>query len=867
MKELFTWRDVQDQVDGSNEKPWIRASADTTTLRIECLPGQAAECSRVLTDIIPSFEAETNSVRLAGLPSNQRKLIVEIIEDADVAPVVTIERPLWTNRTAELKPPAAPLKSKVCAFYSYKGGVGRTTAVVAMLAEILHQHPTSRVLVIDADFEAPGLTWLLKPPTEDGFSYIDALSLLHDADDWKRDALPLIADCVRLGSATLEIPDGRRDFWFLPAVRSVDQLFKMPIRPEQVVRARGRAWLMADFLFELSQTLKFDVVLVDMRTGITEFSSPLLLDPRVEKILVTSCNAQSVRGTVETLRRVQKAHPSSEKPEVIVSLVPPDSGELFEKISTDIIDVFNDQPPTGGDSVGSQLGIHRSDFAQELLHFESLDDFALKRLSGTQLGKKVAPDLVERLVDISDSVPAREDAGVSAAITPKDVAEAAKKLEFAEQNSEVGLLPIPALRKLLEVPTGRLPIANVIGAKGAGKTFAWGQLVLAKRLLKFSQLVSTTHEVRDAQIFPLLAPTSLSPHLADQVRALEEQVVGSRESRLTRFALKDQVERSDTSCEPFDFWLCAIADRLGLPVPAGNNAREKLRSVFSQVEPILLIVDGLEDALQVTVGTGLTEPQKKILRYLLQDFPSILRESGVDNIGLVVFVRRDLAALAIRQNFGQFEALHRDTTLTWTPADALRLPLWLLARLGWDTKLPSVATASYDELRKALFAFWGEKMGGKREAFTDEWVIATLSDFNLVLQARDMTRLVRYAAENHGIRSFPIPHTALRNAVPSVSQEKIAELGKEVAALESIFSRLQGHAINLKVIPFSPTDVGLSAEEVVFMQQLGLLAPSDEPDKLFMPEIIRHGLGFKLANRGRARVLALYREARQRRQS
>lgn len=66
-------------------------------------------------------------------------------------------------------------------------------------------------------------------------------------------------------------------------------------------------------------------------------------------------------------------------------------------------------------------------------------------------------------------------------------------------------------------------------------------------------------------------------------------------------------------------------------------------------------------------------------------------------------------------------------------------------------------------------------------------------------------------------------------------------------------------------MPFAPEDVGLSAEEVVFLQQLGLLSHSTGIDKLFMPEIICHALGFKLANRGRARVLALYREARQRR--
>src|ERR1700733_3452447 len=51
--------------------------------------------------------------------------------------------------------PQEPSRGRICTFYSYKGGVGRSMAL-ANVAVLLSQWG-SRVLVVDWDLEAPGI--------------------------------------------------------------------------------------------------------------------------------------------------------------------------------------------------------------------------------------------------------------------------------------------------------------------------------------------------------------------------------------------------------------------------------------------------------------------------------------------------------------------------------------------------------------------------------------------------------------------------------------------------------------------------------------------------------------------------------------
>ena len=87
-----------------------------------------------------------------------------------------IAKQAWTNKTLGNPPWTQELvdrghKPAVVAFFSFKGGVGRTTALAATALTLArHGH---RVAIVDLDLEAPGLATIFSPDTSDNFGAVD----------------------------------------------------------------------------------------------------------------------------------------------------------------------------------------------------------------------------------------------------------------------------------------------------------------------------------------------------------------------------------------------------------------------------------------------------------------------------------------------------------------------------------------------------------------------------------------------------------------------------------------------------------------------------------------------------------------------
>ena len=873
---IYTWRDVDERLKSIGSPPWEAFDVDTSTLTFGLAQQQAdLDVHRALSDCFgAAFDPVRSQLNLVSIPSHPRTLDVVIKHGAtDVQNGVAVARPLWSSRAPVTPPPVDEAAPIVSAFYSYKGGVGRTTVAVAVLGEILTTRPEARVLFVDADLEAPGLTWLLQG--EEELSLLDALAIVHDAHDWREEALPVLAGLLESSRQSLELPVGRREFYFLPAMRSIAQLFAQPITFENVMRGRSRAYVIGDMFLALAQTMRLDAVLIDMRAGITEFSSPLLLDPRVTSVLVTSCNQQSVRGTLETLGALNDRLPSAARDAaVVITMVPPDSGSLAQDIAEQLFEALKEPPNAGAntpiieDVVGeSQWLGHEVQFAQELLHFDSFQDLVARRIPGTTLGKTVAPALVERFMPRVARSPARDIIAAASPPSYERVHQKAHQLEFAEQNALLGLLPIPALRKLVELPPGRLPAAVILGQKGAGKTFAWGQMVLSERWAAFRAVIVASTEASapsDALIFPLLHPKSLKDELNERVKSVEEAVLRGRDHRWDSLDLSEAMDRVTDADGGIGFWLRATAARLGLEESATESVRSLEAALVKLDCRVILVIDGIEDALQPSPGQALPDRQRKLLRGLLQDLTTRIRELNSTYLGIVTFVRRDFAMEAVAQNFRQFEALHRDFAIHWSPTDTLRLPVWLCEQVGWYLLPPGTtpSTASIDELSAALHPFWGERLGGSREAYTNEWVIAALSDLQGRIQARDLVRLIRFATMNGGATAnWPLPASKIRDALKPCAELKISELEAEVRQLGPILGKLRNAPASQRSIPFNPSSLKLNATETGFLEDQGLITKLGEKDEYYMPEIIRQGLGFDLQGGRRAKVLALYRAA------
>ena len=186
------------------------------------------------------------------------------------------------------------------AFYSYKGGVGRTL-LVANAARFLGMLG-KRVVALDLDVEAPGLHYKLgRPPEPSGVATFTggAVPYLVETAKGAKNPPPLKEHMVELA-----LPEGaagwlrlmpagsapRKEYW-----NALKQL-KERLRFDDP-NGRGLAALL-DLHARIQDELKPDYLLIDSRTGVTELGglATTALADCVVCLLVA--NAESVDGTV-----------------------------------------------------------------------------------------------------------------------------------------------------------------------------------------------------------------------------------------------------------------------------------------------------------------------------------------------------------------------------------------------------------------------------------------------------------------------------------------------------------------------------------------------------------------------------------------
>lgn len=191
-----------------------------------------------------------------------------------------------------------PVKRVV--FYSYKGGVGRTTALIQTAFQLTRAG--KRVVLVDMDVEAPGLQSLLPP--EDGLIDNGLIDYLWEQqtgffDDNHKPSIHLVGSNQgkRTGIAySITDTQSRRPLFVIPAGKigqryiqrlsalSVGQLFAQP----------KDAWY--TFEHELWDKLQPDIILIDARTGLNEWGGLSLLRLADEAFVALYPSIQNAEG-------------------------------------------------------------------------------------------------------------------------------------------------------------------------------------------------------------------------------------------------------------------------------------------------------------------------------------------------------------------------------------------------------------------------------------------------------------------------------------------------------------------------------------------------------------------------------------------
>ena len=139
------------------------------------------------------------------------------------------------------------------------------------------------------------------------------------------------------------------------------------------------------------------------------------------------------------------------------------------------------------------------------------------------------------------------------------------------------------------------------------------------------------------------------------------------------------------------------------------------------------------------------------------------------------------------------------------------------------------------------------------------WILAALSNFNGQLQARDIIRFLEFASISNEKKppyyDRILMPSEVRSALPNCSRKKISEIKAEYENLKPIFDKLENLFSSKKKLPMNAEDGIMTAMEEKLMIQAGYLIRDGE--KMYLPEIIRHALGFRYEKGARPRVLSL----------
>ncbi|HED2941291.1 TPA: hypothetical protein R4Z82_001952, partial [Enterobacter hormaechei subsp. xiangfangensis] len=611
----------------------------------------------------------------------------------------------------------------------------------------------------------------------------------------------------------------------------------------------------------------------DLRAGLSELSSPLIFDPRVEHFFVSTIAKQSVVGIGEVLKKIHNSVNNtyrnvSDKPTVIISML---TKLLRESASyTEAIQIVNEAYPTieDEDMISQSIELLEFDFDENLMSVSNIRDALtlLRKSSIYENAKDWIADVKLNESSENNEVSQGDDSGL------KRLYDTCQSFQFAENTSEDDMLVIDPIRNLAKNYADSLPNVVSIGAKGAGKTFTYLQVCKSKTWSNF--IFKVNNNVKSdvhANIFPWISSTNLNEKVREQVADEREKCLteisaqSPRSLSLNVKKITDALSADTTNWD--EFWQDLLVSEI---VGDYKNLKDLNDHLISVDKSIVLLVDGIEDILFAPEKDA---NHNSAIRSLL-NLPNAISDLPNRRIGLVCFVRADYVQSAIKQNVNQYIAKYQQFRLEWTPESFLRLAYWISAKAEViDANELDAESSSLNFLLTNLERLWGKKLGrdNSKEASSARWVFAALCDLNGRLQARDLVRFLKFSADNmlkapsNGIKvefwlDRLLAPEAIRRSLNSCSQEKVDEAEKEIKPLEQWISILKTVSPDLKKVPFNPQEVGLDLSLLTSLKELGVIyEDTDQPneERFYLPEIYRTGLQFSSAVGGRPRVQAL----------
>ncbi len=773
-----------------------------------------------IQELMQSFEVPV-SLGYLGLYTPEEAAALELSRPPD-----TEENPLYSwfdlaTRAANVPEAQKSLRRKpripvTVTFYSFKGGVGRTTALV-QTATILARRGR-KVVIVDLDLEAPGLSSALamKPLQHGIVDYFYERSYAPKEVDLTISVADIFSE-VYITNATgrlFVVPAGQLD---LDYIAKVDDL-----RANAITERGEDLW--STFYRDITEQLAPDVILVDSRTGLNEWGAFSLLRVADKAIIFLYPNDQNCNGIDLITKTISAIVPTY----FVFSPVPAvgEIGTEMVKKQWELLQTIEEEEEE--ETVGEDLQ------NEELLN-EVADPIVIPYLTGIALADSYPVEELSsyytRIANIieEDTNAARVETLLMDTSSRRRIIES---LEFpqvdAMQNQNLEVFQRTAdFDRFLDGTT-----CLICGKKGTGKT------ELYKLLLKYSEEARRLSRKRLDSVTCISGHGSFRKHPdKDEFQQIGRSIVHAgtsweafwRAYLFLRLRQEDQLQTLLKNNKDSKFQkLRSSLQR----VPKGVDDWRKeytdlLIEMATDVELNLL----LKDALDVINSQLTKSTQREVLWFLYDDLDVDFREENelrssaltglfqlvqacdvrqLKSIGFKIFLREDIWRRLIFDNKSHFNG--RDIVLRWTRADFLKLALRQAQQSREFSDLverfspvENIDQADEESVERALQLLWGSRRErNPKSKQMSRWVYERLTDssgttfprsLSILLKTAKEYELTAYRGQQSMMDARLLRPQSLIQGLKEASEKRCDELRNEYAELIPFFDTLVGFNI------------------------------------------------------------------------
>jgi len=719
------------------------------------------------------------------------------------------------------------LKTPVTSFYSFKGGVGRTTATI--LTALLLARQGKKVLLIDFDLEAPGLASVFASQEDNAEKLLGVkgfVDFLVDYEANKREIAKLsIDDYYFVRNEQVLVGSNGGELIIVPAIATdsnsadsyIDKLSKANIK-----YGFGKDYIPDLFLKTLEDKINPDYILIDTRTGINDVGG-LVFNRYAQNIfLIFFGNQQNMFGLESILPELKQLNKKNVNFYLVNSPVPqnPTDADIetnyYVEKSYEIFSnhFYKENLPSQFDETADHYPINIPFNSQALIlnNYKKLANLIENSKNSYQEIANIISSNKADIFDENSQIKDSPNQEILDCIINIDKGLGISEVEFrSEQDLKSYFYPRKDYKYIFEKDK-----FLILGEKGVGKTALFSVLShqnYAKSLAEFCGV--KTEEIENTEwVIGLEKPVSENPNKFPY-KANYEAI---QNFELSQFR---------------NYWIILLIRQLKNELITNSDLKEEiLNSALKDIKNIAIRENIGEDLYEILneVNTSLKEQNKTLIivyDHLDAELPSENNIRGklisallaffydnlnrLSNIKAKVFLRNDIFNREVNDITDKVKIQNYSVKINWEYNQLLNviwkriyeqnhnLSVFSGITFEEDNTLGSIPNFSTEKEHKIfLDKIFGKNMGGNNKAYPYNWVRLHIEDTNMQIHPRTLIKLFAESARlqkaekvqpnDRIIRSKNI-ELALQD---SVSKHQVQELGEEYPELKDIFTNLSG---------------------------------------------------------------------------